>query len=368
MTDTDLAAAPEGAVAIREDGGVTPIDRLPDSQRQRVRELMGEIDLSDSGSILSFGVEAQRECGRVNEEMLKGVRNKDIGPAGSALSDMMSQIRGIDTEGLKSGNEPGFFGKLFGRLSPIARFLQQYETVEGQIRKIENALESHRHRLMRDITLLDRLFDTSLNYFADLELHIAAGKLRLETAETDEIPAARMKAEETESPVDVQKLKDLQSMRDDLERKVHDLMLTRQVVMQSLPSIRMTQELDKSLVNKIQSAVLNTIPLWKNQLAQAVTLFRTKKAAGTLGAATDLTNELLEANAENLAQANREVRTEVERGVVGIESIERANTRLIEAIRESIEIVEDGKQRRAEAEQRLLNCETELRDALMRAE
>jgi uncharacterized protein YaaN involved in tellurite resistance len=358
---------PDGRDLVGTDGTVAPLANLSAKQREQVENLMSAIDLSDSAAILSFGIEPQREVRQVNEEMLKGVRNKDTGPAGQALNEMMVQIRGIETSDLKKGKEPGFFSRLIGKVSPIVRFMQQYETVENQIRRIEQELEGQRRKLLRDITLLDRLYESTLAYFHELELYIAAGKMRLEQVDTEEIPAARMKAEESQNPIDAQNLRDLQTARDDLERKVHDLMLTRQVVMQNLPSIRMTQELDKSLVGKIQSAVLNTIPLWKTQLAQAVTIFRTKKAAGSLKAASDLTNELLEANAENLAQANREVRTEVERGIFSIESIEQANQRLIESIEESIEIAEEGKARRAEAEQRLLQCETELKETLLRA-
>lgn len=358
---------PDGRDLVGTDGTVAPLANLSAKQREQVENLMSAIDLSDSAAILSFGIEPQREVRQVNEEMLKGVRNKDTGPAGQALNEMMVQIRGIETSDLKKGKEPGFFSRLIGKVSPIVRFMQQYETVENQIRRIEQELEGQRRKLLRDITLLDRLYESTLAYFHELEIYIAAGKMRLEQVDTEEIPAARMKAEESQNPIDAQNLRDLQTARDDLERKVHDLMLTRQVVMQNLPSIRMTQELDKSLVGKIQSAVLNTIPLWKTQLAQAVTIFRTKKAAGSLKAASDLTNELLEANAENLAQANREVRTEVERGIFSIESIEQANQRLIESIEESIEIAEEGKARRAEAEQRLLQCETELKETLLRA-
>ncbi len=359
--------APDGGDLVKADGDVAPLDALSPEQRKRVEDLMATIDLSDSAAVLSFGIEPQREVRQVNEEMLKGVRNKDTGPAGQALSNMMVQIRGIETADLKQGKEPGFFARLFGRMSPIVRFMQQYETVENQIRRIEKELEEQRRKLLRDVTMLDRLYESTLSYFHDLEFYIAAGKMRLAKVDAEEIPAARMKAEESKSPIDAQNLRDLQTARDDLERKVHDLMLTRSVVMQNLPSIRMTQELDKSLVGKIQSAVLNTIPLWKTQLAQAVTIFRTKKAAGALKASSDLTNELLEANAENLAQANREVRTEVERGIFSIDSIERANQQLIASIKESIDIAEEGKQRRAEAEQRLLQCETELKETLMRA-
>jgi uncharacterized protein YaaN involved in tellurite resistance len=357
-----IEAARTGAVDAS--GNAVALDALPSDKQARIRELMTRIDLKDSQTILSFGVEAQREVTQANGQILDKIRNKDTGPAGEALNEMMLQIRGIDASSLKEGKKPGFFGRLFRKLNPIAKFIQQYESVENQIGKIEQQLEKHRYKLVQDVTMLDRLFDATLQYFRELELYIAAGQYKLEQIDQEEIPAIKKNAEETNSPVDAQNARDLKTLRDDLERKIHDLKLTRQVVMQSLPSIRMTQELDKGLVTKIQSSVINTIPLWKNQLAQAVTIFRTREAAGTLKATSDLTNELLEKGSENLRQANKEVRTELERGIVSVESIEKANENLIGAIQESIQIAEEGKQKRADAEQRLLQCENDLKSTL----
>lgn len=350
--------------AVDESGKAVSLAALPQDQQSRIQELMNRIDLQNTQSILSFGVEAQKEVTQANSSILDKVRNKDTGPAGQALNEMMLQIRGIDTTALKEGKKPGFWARLLGRVNPVARFIQQYESVESQINRIEQELEKHRYKLVQDLTLLDRLYEATLDYFRELELFIAAGQFKLQQIDEHEIPAVQRQAEESNDPIDAQKARDLKTMRDDLERKVHDLKLTRQVVMQSLPSIRITQDLDKGLVTKIQSSVINTIPLWKNQLAQAVTIFRTREAAGTLKATSDLTNELLEKGAENLRQANREVRTELERGIVSIESIEKANANLIGAIQESLQIAEDGRQKRADAEQRLLQCETELKSTL----
>jgi len=354
--------APSGT--IDASGNMVSLEALAPEKQAYVRELMDRIDLRDGNTVLAFGVEAQKEVTQANTQILDKVRNKDTGPAGAALNEMMLKIRGIDTASIKDGKKPGFFGRLLGRVNPIAKFIQQYESVESQLARIEQELEKQRYRLVQDVTMLDRLFDATLKFFRELEYYIAAGQFKLQKIDQEDIPAIRKKAEDTNSPVDAQNVRDLQTLRDDLERKIHDLKLTRQVVMQSLPSIRLTQDLDKGLITKIQSSVINTIPLWKNQLAQAVTLFRTREAAGTLKETSDLTNELLEKGAQNLREANKEVRTELERGLVSIDSIENANENLINAIKESIQIAEEGKQKRADAEQRLIACEHELKSAL----
>lgn len=358
----DVSEASTGVLA--ESGEGKRLADLPQAERQKVQALMAEIEVGNSQSIIGFGAAAQREVTKVSESMLEGVRNKDTGKAGEALNDMTVGLRGLDTRGLKEGGSPGWFKRLFGAVEPIAKFIQQYESVKSQVESIVRRLEEHKHAMLRDVTMLDRLYNSTLEYFRDLEFYIEAGELKIAEIDEKDIPEAKAMAEQSDDAIKAQELRDLQSAREDLERKVHDLKLTRQVVMQSLPSIRMTQELDKSLINKIQSAVINTVPLWKNQLAQAITIYRTREAASTMKDATDLNNEMLEANAENLKEANAEVRTEVERGVFAIDSIEKANKSLIDTINESIEIAEQGRAKRSEAEGRLVECETRLKQTL----
>jgi uncharacterized protein YaaN involved in tellurite resistance len=220
---------------------------------------------------------------------------------------------------------------------------------------------------MTDIEKLDRLYDANLDYFHDLAFYIAAGDEKLRQLDSDVIPAKEKEVEGSEEALKAQELRDIRQMRDDLERRVHDLKLTRQVAMQSLPSIRLVQENDKALVTKINSTMVNTIPLWKQQLAQAVTIYRAHQAAETVKEATDLTNELLVQNAKNLKQANAEVREQIERGVVDIESIKQANSLLIETIEDSLRIADEGKAKRAEAEKELVSAESDLRKALKAA-
>lgn len=338
---------------------------LPAERRTRVEDLIARIDLGDSHSIIAFGTEAQRELTAVSEQILDGVRNKDTGPAGAALGDMMMRVRDLDVGELKNGLPPGWFGRVvLRRLDPLARFLQRYETVNGQVERIHSELEGHRLRMVQDIARLDRLYELTLQYFHDLEDYVAAAAERLRRLDAEDLPALRAEVERGGDVLAAQRLADLAAARADLDRKLHDLRLTRQVTMQSLPSIRLNQDLDKSLTSKIQSVLLNTLPLWKNQLAQAVTMFRTQAAAGILHEANTVTNRLLEANAETLRNANTEVRRVVERGVFGIDSIEKANQALIATIQDSLRITEEGRQRRREAETRLAACETALKNSL----
>ena len=339
-----------------------------DTQKARIRDLMAEIQTSDSNSIIFFGSKAQEQLTTISDNMLEGVRNKDVGAAGNALSDMVAVIRGFDVDELNPNEKPGFFARLFGKSKPVVRFLQGYEEVRKQIDGISNNMERHKTQLLTDIASLDRLYDANLEYFHDLELYIAAGDEKLKQLDETEIPALEKAASASEEMLAAQQLRDLRSARDDLERRVHDLRLTRQVAMQSLPSIRLVQENDKGLVTKINSTLVNTVPLWRQQLAQAVTIYRSGQAAETVREATDLTNELLQANAENLKTANAEVRKQLERGVFDIEVIKKANQTLIETIEESLKIADEGKRARAAAIGQLESMEGELRAALSAAQ
>lgn len=339
----------------------------PAEQQQKIRQLLQEIDVKDSQSILFFGSKAQEQLTTVSDRMLEGVKNKDTGPAGEDLNNMVATIRGFDLDDLDPNKKPGFFARLLGKAKPIVKFIQQYEEVRKQIDDITDKLEKHKTALLTDITALDRLYQANLDYFHTLEDYIAAGDEKLRELDEDIIPAQTAAAETSQDVIAAQNLRDLRAVRDDLERRVHDLRLTRQVSMQSLPSIRLVQENDKGLVNKINSTIVNTIPLWRQQLATAVTIFRSSQAAETVKAATDLTNDLLAANAENLKLANAETRKQLERGVFDIEVVKQANQALIATIEESLQIADQGKKMRSEAVTQLQACENELKKALISA-
>ncbi len=349
---------------------LAPISEMPSDRVAAVEALIDEIDMSDSNSIIFFGTKAQQKLTTISDNMLEGVRNKDIGPASESLNEMVATLRGFDIEKLDPNNQGFFariFAKIFGGTKPVVKFIQRYEEVRGQIDTVSDKLEGHKTTLLKDVASLDRLYEANLDYFHELEDYILAGEKKLEQLEAEVIPALAQEAKDTNDMIKAQELRDLRTARDDLERRVHDLRLTRQVTMQSLPSIRLVQENDKGLVRKIQSTMANTIPLWRQQLAQAVTIYRSGEAAKTVKAATDLTNELLESNAENLQEANREVREQIERGVFDIEVVKRANQKLIDTIEESLKIADEGKRMRASALTQLQDAETKLKEKLAAA-
>lgn len=335
------------------------------AERQTIDALIQEIDLNDSHSLLYFGAPAQQQLASVSDDMLEGVRNKDTGPAGEALNQMVGTVRGFDLGDLDPNRKQGFFARLRGKAKPMAKFLQRYEKVRDQIDAIGDELERHKTQLLTDITSLDRLYVANLEYFHQLERYIVAGEEKLRQLDEETIPAVERGAEKSEAVIEAQRLRDLRANRDSLERRIHDLKLTRQVAMQSLPSIRLVQENDKGLISKIVSTMANTLPLWRQQLAQAVTIHRSREAASSIRAASDLTNELLKANAENLKQGNAEARREIERGVFDIEAVKQANTALIQTIEESLQIADEGRRKRAEATIQLETLESELRRTLI---
>ena len=335
-----------------------------------IKKRMDEIDMSNTQSIISFGARAQGELQVISQEMLSGVKNKDVGPAGDSLREIVSTIRGFSGEELDVARERSWWERLTGAATPMVHFMARYEEVQSQIDRITESLLMHETTLLKDIKSLDILYAKTLTFYDELGLYVAAGDAKLKEQDATAIPAKEAEmaaAPEADKLIKAQELRDLRAARDDLERRVYDLKLTRQVTMQSLPSIRLVQENDKSLVGKINSTLMNTVPLWETQLAQAVTIQRSKEAAIAIRDANDLTNELLTKNAENLQDANKVVRTEMERGVFDIESVQKANATLIAAIEESLAIADEGKAKRAAAEVELVKMESELRDTLASA-
>ncbi|MFT6452047.1 MAG: hypothetical protein ACJA06_001535 [Halocynthiibacter sp.] len=349
---------------------LVPLAKAKAPMAKEIRARMNEIDMEDTNSIVSFGSRAQAGLQEISQSMLAGVRNKDVGPAGDSLRSIVTTIRGFSVSELDVRRKRSFWEKLLGRAAPMAKFVAKFETVQTQIDKITDNLLSHEHTLLKDIKSLDILYDRTLTFYDELALYITAGEEKIEEIDAKDIPkkeAEVAKAPEGDQVMKAQELRDLRSARDDLERRVHDLKLTRQVTMQSLPSIRLVQENDKSLVTKINSTLVNTVPLWETQLAQAVTIQRSAEAANAVREANDLTNELLTANAKNLRSANKIVREEMERGVFDIEAVKQANADLIGTIEESLQIADEGKRNRANAEVELQKMESELRDTLASA-
>lgn len=349
---------------------LVPLPQADAPTADQIRARMAQIDMGDTNSIVSFGSSAQAELQQISQAMLQGVKNKDVGPAGDSLREIVGTIRGFSVDELDPNRKQSWWERLFGKAKPIHNFIAKYEQVQDQIDRITENLLGHEHALMKDIKSLDLLYEKTLDFYHELALYIAAGEEKLRELDEETIPAKAAEvdaAPEADQILKAQELRDLRAARDDLERRVHDLKLTRQVTMQSLPSIRLVQENDKSLVTKINSTLVNTVPLWETQLAQAVTIQRSTEAAQAVREASDLTNELLTRNAANLRDSNRIVREEMERGVFDIEAVKTANAELIATIEESLQIADEGKRRRAAAEQEMQKMETELRDTLTAA-
>jgi uncharacterized protein YaaN involved in tellurite resistance len=362
--DTTASAAPApmpDRLATKADTPMTP------EHQAAIQSLSQQINLSDPGSILRFGQEAQTRAQAAADAMLAGARNQETGEAGRTLSGLLSTLRGFDVT--KLDEKPGFFARLFTKAgAEVTGIIQRYETVKGQIETIGDKLDRHRTRLMEDVESLERLYAATLEWFHALGDHIAAGEAVLKQTNEETIPALeRQVAANPHDDLAPQRLRDLRGARDELDRRVHDLRLTRQVAMQALPSIRLIQENDKALSSKIHSVLANTVPLWRQQLAQALAIHRMREAGQTVKQATDLTNRLLTANAETLRRGNQEARTELERGVFDIEAVRKANAALVSTIEDSLKIAEEGRGQRAKAAQELEKLEQDIRRVLMQA-
>ncbi len=333
-------------------------------EEQELNDIMNEIDINDRNSIIFYGSKAQEKLDEISNRMLEGVKNKDTGKTGELLSEMVTAIRGFDIDELNPNKKLSWWQKLLGFGKPVAQFISRYEEVKEQIDTIANNLERHKAKLIKDVTALEKLYEANLDYFRKLELYIKAGERKLQELREKIIPQYEKEAQNNDL-LAIEKLKEIRDFANDLERRIHDLKLSRQVAMQALPSIRLIQENDKSLINKITSTLVNTIPLWKNQLAQTITIYRSHEAAHAIKDANDLTNELLEENAKALKEANKEIREQIERGIFDIESIKKANQTLIDTLNESLKIANEGKIARAKAEAELAKSEAALKKALL---
>ncbi|NKC29233.1 toxic anion resistance protein [Roseomonas sp. BU-1] len=329
-------------------------------------ELAQQIDLSDPGSILRFGQQTQTQAQAAADAMLEGARNQETGEAGRTLASLLQTLRGFDVT--KLDERPGFFARIFTKAgAEVTEIIGRYETVKGQIEGIGDKLDTHRTRLLEDVERLERLYQATLEWFHALGTHVQAGEEVLRKTDSEAIPAMEAAVAHSTDDLAPQKLRDLRGARDELDRRVHDLRLTRQVAMQALPSIRLIQENDKALASKIHSVLANTVPLWRQQLAQALAIHRMREAGQAVKAATDLTNQLLTANAETLRRGNLEARTELERGVFDLAAVQKANAALVATIEDSLRIADEARGQRLRAAEELEKLEMDVRRALKAA-
>ncbi len=318
------------------------------------------IDPANSGSLIQFGVGAQSKISGFADTMLNQIRNKDSGEVGKALTDLVLKVKDVDVGGLTKDRR-GFFAILANKFQ---RFIAKYEKLETQIDKIVDQLAKSRMMLLTDINMLDQLYKQNNDYLHNIDLHIAGGQLRYEELKNTFLPQLQAKAQASKDAIDAQRLNDLNQFLNRVEKKLYDLKLSRIISIQTAPQVRLIQNNDQALVEKIQSSILTTIPLWKNQIVIAISLFRQKKALGVQKAVTDATNDLLTRNSELLKQGSIDVARETERGIVDIETLQQTNANLIATIEETLRIQEEGKQKRADAEKSLVQLEADLKAKL----
>ena len=327
----------------------------------RVDEIAASINIKDSQAIIEYGVGAQSDIADFSDTVLDQVRSNDAGFAGEALNELMVNVKEVDVDGL-TGKPTGLFKRMSRQ---VKKFIGRYNKLSFQIDAIVEKLESTRDTLFRDVELLDKLYEKNYDYLKELDIYIAAGDKKIAELKDTVLPELRARAEESEDAVKAQELRDMQAMIDRFEKRVHDLKLSRMVAIQSMPQIRLVQNNDQVLVERIQSSILNTIPLWGNQIEIAITLFRQKAALKVQKDVTDTTNELLKKNSELLKTGTIETAREAERGIVDIETLKQVNNDLIETITESLRIQEEGRVARANAEKELNVLEGELKQKLM---
>lgn len=347
-------------------GGDQPVaGPLSPAERERVAELSRQVDVSDAQAVLAFGLPAQSRIATFADSLLGDVRTKDAGAGGEALQDLLKKVREIDVDALGTGDGKARL-PIIGRFAnTFERFSARYQKVAAGIEKIIDALERSRMALLKDITVLDKMYDLNLEYLRQLDVYIAAGDQALAELHAVKIPALEAEVAGSSDVMAGQRLADLQQAATRFERRLHDLRLTRMIAVQTAPQIRLIQSSSQNLVEKIQSSVLTTIPLWKNQIVIAISLYRQRKAAELQKQVADTTNELLAKNAELLREGSAKVGREVERGVVDVETLRKVNTELIATLEETIRIQEEGRARRVEAEGEIGRLQVELRRKLV---
>ncbi len=377
LTLNPTVAAPEAATAVaaaeeaiseaetivqQVQADTVNVQQFSEEEQQMIDAFSKQIDITDANLVFSYGAAAQQNISQFSDAALKNVKTKDLDEIGDAIADLVTELRGFDTDEEES---KGFFGFFKKQRDNVTTMKAKYDETEVNVNKIVEALEGHQIQLLKDIAMLDRLYDQNLTYFKELSMYIVAGKKRLEEFRANEMKAAYDKAEASGLPEDAQAAKDLSDKADRFEKKLYDLELTRNISIQMAPQIRMIQSSNQLMAEKIQTSIVNTIPLWKNQMVMALGIAHTQKAMEAQRSVTDLTNELLRKNAEKLHMASVESAKEAERGIIDIETLKHTNKMLIDTMDEVLNIQQTGREKRRAAEQELATIENELRQKML---
>ncbi|MBS4213094.1 MULTISPECIES: toxic anion resistance protein [Neobacillus] len=341
------------------------IDVIPEEHRAKAYQLAEQIDPTNHQAMIQYGTQAQGKLLSFSHAMLEHVQQKDVGEIGEIISDLMKRLNEVNPDELKD-SKPSFFGRMFGKISSsLQEVLSKYQKTGAQIDRISVKLERSKNVLLSDIKLLEQLYETNKEYFHALNVYIAAGEIKLEEMYEKTIPQLKREAEATNDQMKFQEVNDMIQFADRLDKRLHDLKLSREITIQSAPQIRLIQNTNQALVEKIQSSIVTAIPLWKNQVAIALTLIRQRHAVEAQKQVSKTTNELLLKNAEMLKTNTIETAKENERGLVDIETLKKTQENLISTLEETLRIQEEGRHKRRIAEQELATMENDLKLKLL---
>jgi len=339
-------------------------DILTKEEQKAIDEFNSKIDVTDTTQVIQYGAAAQEKISQFSDSILEDVKTKNLGETGDLLADLVSQIKAFDKD--VSGGNKGFFAKLFNNAKKEIDFaIAKYSKIEKNIDTIENGLEKDKLQMLKDISIFDTMYEKNLEYFKEISLYIIAGERKLEELRNKVLPELQEQAKKSGEQLDVQKVNDMENMINRFEKKIYDLKTTRIISIQMAPQIRLLQNNEAELVEKIQSSITNTIPLWKNQMVLALGINNAKKALQSQQAVSKLTNEMLVKNSETLKQGSIDIAEESEKAIVNIETIKKTNADLIETLDKVIEIHKNGRIKRQEAEKELESIEKELKDKML---
>lgn len=337
-------------------------DELSSEEKKAVDEFNAKLDVNDSTQILQFGAAAQNKITSFSDSVLENVKTKNTGEVGDLLADLVSQIKSFDGS---IGEKKGLAKLFYNAKKELTKIIAKYSKIESNIDGIEKELDKSKIMLLKDISMFDEMYKKNLEYFKELSLYIIAGEKKLDEMRNVTMPQLKKTAEETKEQLDIQKVQDMEAQINRFEKKLHDLKVTRVICIQMAPQIRLLQNNDSELVEKIQSSITNTIPLWKNQMVLALGINNAKVALKQQQAVSELTNDMLKKNSETLKQGSLEVAKESERAIVDIETLKKTNSDILETLDGIIKIHEEGRAKREEAEVELQNIEKELKDKIL---
>lgn len=340
-------------------------ERFSEDDMKRIQDIKSKIQPLDNDALITYGSNAQEALSKFSHQMLNEVQSKDVGPIGDTLESLMKKLKEIDPDEL-TNDKKNIVSRLFGRMKKsVNELISKHQSVASQVDRISIQLEHAKEILVKDVHLLDNLYEQNKDYFDAINIYIAAAELKKEEIETEVLPALREKADQSGNQMEVQDVNDMMQYINRLEKRLHDLKLSRQITLQSAPQIRMIQNINQTLAEKIQSSILTSIPLWKNQMAIALTLLRQESASKAQQAVTNTTNELLTKNSEMLKQNSLRTARENERGIVDIETLKVTQDNLVTTIEETLQIQAEGSQKRKEAETELVQMEEDLKTRLL---